>query len=1015
MEPTELTSSTKENTSGLRGPRAPPSRHMPRSFSSISDLSRSHTHANAEDANPSGSTDADSEIEFDNLVLPRDFRDIRVRAAEHRRERAAGIAESASRPSSAAASAAAAAAAAAAATMEEQENTASFSENEPHAPGEDLEEDELEEEDATGIAETSSDPGSSRPASPPAVPNITLPSPRPHPPLRAPMALPAFLGARMSHLQPHSTASQRAATDRTSNMTTFTSDTSSHRRLESIPDGTDNIQQMLERQQLTNRSVPSHDSPARLSQRLTMPPGPAQQTHISSESAVSPASQRSRRRESQRRLSLLRGNRREPNTPLLAALSAHGNSGPGVLLPSLYGYFSNEPAPTQLRPAGVAYGPHGHGRVGVPWQDDTSLGATSSDGRGYVHPRLSERILASGPSVTNLHPSTSTLHMSPGSELRVQTSQLRNVHVRPGSMLFPAGITSSLCTAEKAKDAHMSRKFEENAALSFSWVIEDVALLNDEVKHGSNATSGGKKSEAWKLQPLFGEERWRLELVRRPKAQTPNTATPTKSRAAHAISRPYVLCLYLSYLGLMSMPIKAELPAHVMIGIRPAQRVHKLPRALDSGFLWRDFFSFTFQQDNDTVVFDRLPDLADVLADPDVAESNAMDLVIQVATGPSVLPESDVRDSEGQSRMRLPFEAPDTVNVPRGLLHALSALVDDGNSGDIMITVLEKGFEQQPTEELAESVGLKTFIQPWPTGTPLPELESDLYPAVFVRDRVLWAHSSILRERSEFFATMIESNFAEGALHETPPNGGRGRTRDAWRRPYRMLRIPGADFVTMYWFLRYLYTEEVELLREEDVQGVALDDYWILNQSQSSAWPDWKWRRIEHSDEWDDDIFPPMNEAAPPLLSEGHIPRSADDSTSATPRGDLRSRTSDKWPNMSDPHPHPPMLPVPPASALSLYRLSHRYGFQQLCDLTMTHVLSLLTPHNAIHYLLCTALLPEIQKAIQEYIVQNWNDVSSSPEFEYCCDQVSTGEWGPLAGRALLSLMRQLRHTSVSR
>ena len=81
----------------------------------------------------------------------------------------------------------------------------------------------------------------------------------------------------------------------------------------------------------------------------------------------------------------------------------------------------------------------------------------------------------------------------------------------------------------------------------------------------------------------------------------------------------------------------------------------------------------------------------------------------------------------------------------------------------------------------------------------------------------------------------------------------------------------------------------------------------------------------------------------------------------------------------------------------------------------MTHVLSLLTPHNAIHYLLCTALLPEIQKAIQEYIVQNWNDVSSSPEFEYCCDQVSTGEWGPLAGRALLSLMRQLRHTSVSR
>ena len=86
----------------------------------------------------------------------------------------------------------------------------------------------------------------------------------------------------------------------------------------------------------------------------------------------------------------------------------------------------------------------------------------------------------------------------------------------------------------------------------------------------------------------------------------------------------------------MAMPISAELPTHVMIGIRPAQRVHKLPRSLNPSFLWRDFFSFTFQQDNDTVVFDRLPDLADVLADPDVAESNAFDLVVQITTGPSV-------------------------------------------------------------------------------------------------------------------------------------------------------------------------------------------------------------------------------------------------------------------------------------------------------------------------------------------------------------------------------------------
>lgn len=594
--------------------------------------------------------------------------------------------------------------------------------------------------------------------------------------------------------------------------------------------------------------------------------------------------------------------------------------------------------------------------------------------------------------------------MSPGAELRIQTAQLRNAHVRPGSVLFPAGITSALCTEAKAKDAHMSRKFEENSALSFSWVIEDAALLADEVAHGSNAASGGGKSEAWKLQPLFGEERWRLELVRRPKVQTPQLNTPTKPSHGSNIDAPHVLCLYLSYLGLMAMPITAELPTHVMIGIRPAQRVHKLPRTLNSSFLWRDFFSFTFQQDNDTVVFDRLPDLADVLADPDVAEFNAFDLVVQITTGPSVLPECDVRGSTGLSGMRLPFEAPDMASIPRGLLQGLSALVDDGTTGDLMITVLEKGFEQRPTQELAESVGLKTFIHPWPVGTLLPDFEDasdpDAYPPVFVRDRVLWAHSSILRERSEFFATMIDSQFSEGALHET--KGSRGRTRDAWRRPYRILRIPCADFVTMYWFLRYMYTEEVELLKEEDVQGLALDDFWILNQPHASARPDFKWRLVEGVDDWDADIFPPMEEGQPPTLSEGHSHRLED----------TRTRMQDKGTTAMDPHPHPPMLPVPPASALALYRLAHRYGVQPLCDLTMTHIMSVLTPHNAMHYLLCTALLSQIQDAIQEYIIQNWKAVSSSPEFEYCCDQVSTGEWGPLAGRSLLSLMRQLRRTT---
>lgn len=965
---------------GLRGPRAPPpARRTPRMSTSVTDMSHSRLSDSRGEPDASGSNDtSDSDIDTNNLVLPRNFREIRALAAEQRRVRA-----------------------------EEQMRVVS-QERVPTPPvasvSHNVEDDDRDVSTVTDeldLMETSSDPGS---ISTSQTQRVQIASPRAQPPLRAPMALPAFLGERMSALY----TPRRSATD------------SPNTRHEPVVD---------EEPEVSRRDIPSVHEPrastARESlsqQDVQLPPqsqASSQPEHVQPSvfplpttataetsaaqpaASTSPMTQRRRRRESQRRISSLRGDRREPNNLLLAALSTQANTGPGVLLPSLYGYFSNEPAPTQLRPAGVSYGQHAQGRVGAPWHDDTSLGATSSDGHGYVHPRLSERILASGPSVTNLHLSESSAHKSPGAELRVQTAQLRNAHVCPGAMLFPPGITSSLCKAEKAKDAHMSRKFEENSALSFSWMIEDASLLAEEVKLGDEAPGGGHQSEAWKLQPLFGEERWRLELVRRAKTPTVGLTTPTKSRSDMPDS-PHVLCLYLSYLGLMAMPFAAELAAHIMIGIRPAQRFYKPSRTLDSACLWRTFFSFTFQQDNDTVVFDRFPDLADIVAAPEVAECNSFDLVIQIATGPSVLPTCDVRDGSGHRSMRLPFEALESAYVPRSLLHGLTALVDDGSTGDLMVTVLEKGYEQQPTEELAESVGLKSFIHAWPTGTPLPEPDSDAgtYPSVFVRDRVLWAHSSILRERSEFFATMVDSQFSEGALHETSAFGSRGRTRDAWRRPYRMLRIPGADFVTMYWFLRFLYTEEVELLKEEDVQGLALDDHWILNQPNASARPDFKWRSVDGLGDWDTDFFPPMDEAGPPTLSEGYAVRGA------TPT------SSDKAPNLSDPHPHPPMLPVPPASALALYRLAHRYGVQSLCDLTMTHIMSSLTPHNAVHYLLCTALLTQIQQEIQEYIIENWHAVSSDPEFEYCCDQVSAGEWGPLAGRALLSLMRQLRRTN---
>lgn len=965
---------------GVRGPRAPPERKLPRSFGSVSDIGRvarmnaSSTPPAAPDTSTSFQTDSD--IESSNLELPDNLRELRLHALERNNN-----------PIS--------------------DQTTSHPEN-----------------PATDTFETSSDPGA-----PSALEDHTnLTSPRPLPALSIALPLP---GLRPNRRNAPVASPRRSVTEPMPPHGTGINGDDEHEEREN-----GDTLSPLPPTQLASESRGAEDEAeadantqpdARPADHATLPEthireAPAQGPPINDTSTItpsrpsaidraeaqltmgpsrlpstSPAAQRSRRRESRRRSSILQSNRRDP---VLAALSSQTGAGPGTLLPSLYGYFSNEPAPSSLRPAAVAYGANVHGSFATV-QGEGAI-STSSGGMGRMNPGLTERILASGPSVSNLQPTDAKVMFSPGSESRIQSALVQETQIQPGSVSFPAGTISDLGPrAPEVRNAHVSQKFEQNSLLSLSWMIEDVRLLHEEITMGSKSSSGGHKSEAWNLQPLFGDERWRIELVRQRKTDLPTSPTPQRRASLH--QKDYILTLKMTYLELMGLSFTAALPTHVMVGLRPAQRAVKQSQLVTHEFLWRDFFSFTFERNNDTLVFDRFPNLAQLMADAHVREYNAVDLVVQVGTGPSVLPAKDVHSNKEQGEMRMPFQTPGLVGLPPSLLQALSALVDDANTGDLMITVSEKGLEQHPSQELAESVGLTHFIQAWPAGMPMPFSEDGQLPPVFVRDRVLWAHSSILRERSEVFAAMIESNFSEGTLHDTHVHTG--RSKDAWRRPYRMLRIPGADFVTMYWLLRYLYTDQVELLNTEDIQAVSLDDAWILGIESKSARPDWKWRSVEGLDEWDVDACYPMRQASKPILSEGYMSR---DET----RDAARRVNEFKPPNLSDPHPHPPMLPVPPASPLSLYRLAHRYHVTKLCDLITSHIISLLTPHNAINYLLLTALFEQLQQAIQNYISHHWQEVSRSEEFEYCCDQVSMGEWGPQAGRALASLMRKVSHVS---
>ncbi|KAL4399301.1 hypothetical protein ACI68E_003678 [Malassezia pachydermatis] len=943
------------HSSGVRGPRAPPQRRLPRMSSTGSALPRDvsgHSESATSAHETSQEADSDVDIPDDQLALPSNIRDLRALAAERRRR-----------------------------FLDSMQASHSTQESAP-APAEQAPEEEAQDTLTPSTEETQD--------------QTAQPSPRPLPPLSTAVPLPSLSQPRRSLPQPdfstfRGTATPTGAIPRSASLTW---DIHRHQTPTEAPTSTtpDSAPAEVENRSPTPPTEatpvePVPQGPATENPAVTTPdtaqPGEQEEAQDTADQVPDMPQRDTRRR------STNRARRRSANSTLLAALSTQTGTGPGVLLPSLYGYFTDEPAPSYLRSTGSMHR-HGAGPEG--------------ETRGRVHPMVAERIMASGPSVSNLHPSTSRVTMSPGVERRVEVAKLRNVHVQPGSVIFPAGTMSDLVSSE-SNEVQYSRKFEENSILSFSWMLDDVVHLQEEIDHGSKADSGGGKSDVWNLQPLFGHEQWRVEFTR--KSVRDPTLSPSLQRRGGRALKKHALALHLSYLGLTGLPFKGELPTSIMLGIRPAVRGEHPLREKHSDFLWREFFSFTFQQDEDTLTYDNFPNLATLLSTSPISDTHALDFVVQIATGPSVLPERDVRGSHTDAGMRLPFYTSESVAVPRGLLTALGSLVDDASTGDIMISVREKGFEQAPTDELAVTAGLKTFVQPWPTGTALPLQVQSTRPLIYVRDRVLWAHTPVLRERSEFFATMIDSHFTEGVLHETPLHGASGRSRDPWRRPYRMLRIPGADFVTMYWFLHYLYTGHVEFMHDEDIQAVTLDDHWILDPASPSARPDWKWRPVEEWQEWDDNSFLPVTHAADPLLSEGYVQR-------AEPPAEASQRSPDKGHAVGDPHMHPPMLPVPPASALSMYRLAHRYHVPSLCDLAMTHVVAHLTPENATNYLLCTALFEQLQQSIRNYIFQHWQAVSSSPQFEHCCDQVSTGEWGPLAGRALASLMRQLRHTSAA-
>lgn len=297
------------------------------------------------------------------------------------------------------------------------------------------------------------------------------------------------------------------------------------------------------------------------------------------------------------------------------------------------------------------------------------------------------------------------------------------------------------------------------------------------------------------------------------------------------------------------------------------------------------------------------------------------------------------------------------------------------------------------------------------------------------RKRVIYAHSDILTRRSEYFATMLSSAFAEGV---EPPSGE--------RKVYTVV-VEEADFETMYWLLKYCYTNWLLFKRQDDpraaVEGIGAgwSVKWLAFRNG-----EWDWKTFHKSGTGDENLTDTRSATsgeslsaatagmsrstsgtseafqqstmsavvnstatgtslakAPPSTSSRQPSRRptsgsttlpvpvAASSGPTRPKPDSTAVSASRFappskhypisPRTSRPQqasiistydPHPHPSPAPPpASALSMYQVAHRYTMPGLANLALEHMLTTITPQTSFALLLATTTWEELHTLVQ--------------------------------------------------
>lgn len=166
---------------------------------------------------------------------------------------------------------------------------------------------------------------------------------------------------------------------------------------------------------------------------------------------------------------------------------------------------------------------------------------------------------------------------------------------------------------------------------------------------------------------------------------------------------------------------------------------------------------------------------------------------------------------------------PTVVRLPYGVDNRV---VD---TGDVQFVCLERRDEQDPQLEQEP---------PTPsTAGPSSHASSTSHAPgqqTVARKRIIWAHADILTRRSEYFATMFGSSFLENTAPLHPGE----------RKVYSVI-VEEADFITIYWLLKFVYANWL-LFRKEDDPREAVDGIGAGWSARGLSTPgtldEWEWK-----------------------------------------------------------------------------------------------------------------------------------------------------------------------------